>query len=726
MRSVQSVGETRASSARIAGLLCPGAGQLLGALLLAAAALPGCRTSASRAAPFVPPVAQTTPQHDAVTDPGDDGSLVSGLYHADPAVRATAARGLANRPAAAWPDPAAAAAAIDALHRRLREESEAPVLVELLFALGQHGHRPAAADCAALLGPDGHPAPEVREQAALALGRLADDAYTHLLSLRLSDNEAAVRGAAALALLRLDGRRYDHARSAGGAVLQSRDSALAAAARHDPDAGVRWRATCALAGLRGQPGFATVLAVALGDEEPLVRVFALRGLAELRKEGFPGHVDWPAALRDPDPRVACEAARSAPDSLEGEALGALTEALIALIATPGAHGHALVRAAAAETLGRLLLTSSAESALWLRIVGALAECARRDPAPTPRRAAARALIAGPDEGRALYFLRSLAHSRAVADRVAAAEAIGAGPWAPGTLLDLLLADRVPAVAAAALRAEAAALARARPGETPFIGPGPARQPLRTGRLAAALLSGDPALVATAAEVVAPDLQQGYAAPQLLHAAVVAHSLAVGPELKEARMALRTALQLPADTEPPRAAAAPRGRLLDRLLAQASAAAADPAPQVSLVTAKGELRLELDRRAAPRHVASFLELAAAGLYDGLDFHRVVPNFVAQGLDPRGDGWGTAGRRLPDEFSPLPFVTGTLGMPHAGEPHGGGCQIFLTHIPTPHLDGRYTVFGRVLSGHDLLLQLEVGDRVTRVRRLEADPADRRPRR
>jgi cyclophilin family peptidyl-prolyl cis-trans isomerase len=138
--------------------------------------------------------------------------------------------------------------------------------------------------------------------------------------------------------------------------------------------------------------------------------------------------------------------------------------------------------------------------------------------------------------------------------------------------------------------------------------------------------------------------------------------------------------------------------------------------VRLATARGDVELVLDRVAAPLHVASFLELASAGFYDGLDIHRVVPDFVVQGLDPRGDGWGTGGRRLPDEFSPRPFLTATLGMPHAGEPHTGGCQVFLTHVPTPHLDGAYTVFGHVVVGLDVVQRLQIGDVVHTVRRID----------
>ena len=124
---------------------------------------------------------------------------------------------------------------------------------------------------------------------------------------------------------------------------------------------------------------------------------------------------------------------------------------------------------------------------------------------------------------------------------------------------------------------------------------------------------------------------------------------------------------------------------------------------------------LDRVAAPRHVASFLDLVETGYYDGLDIHRVVPNFVVQGLDPRHDGWGVGGRRVPDEFGPRAYLTGTVGMPRTGSRHSGGCQIFITHLPTPHLEGDFTPLGQVADGMSVVAELEIGDVIESARRL-----------
>ena len=104
----------------------------------------------------------------------------------------------------------------------------------------------------------------------------------------------------------------------------------------------------------------------------------------------------------------------------------------------------------------------------------------------------------------------------------------------------------------------------------------------------------------------------------------------------------------------------------------------------------------------------MKLVKSGFYDGLTWHRVVSNFVVQGGDPRGDGWGDAGYSVRDEINPLRFDRGTVGMPKAGR-DTGGCQIFISLIPTPHLDGLYTAFGQVVSGMEIVDRLEVSDRI-----------------
>jgi cyclophilin family peptidyl-prolyl cis-trans isomerase len=124
--------------------------------------------------------------------------------------------------------------------------------------------------------------------------------------------------------------------------------------------------------------------------------------------------------------------------------------------------------------------------------------------------------------------------------------------------------------------------------------------------------------------------------------------------------------------------------------------------------KGLIRMALDADAAPENVATVVSLARRGYYRGLDWHRVEPNFVIQGGDPRFDGWGDPGYRVLDEISALPHTRGAVGISKMAKDTGDS-QIYVTHVPTPHLDGRYTVIGYVIEGLDVLDRIEVGDRI-----------------
>lgn len=128
-----------------------------------------------------------------------------------------------------------------------------------------------------------------------------------------------------------------------------------------------------------------------------------------------------------------------------------------------------------------------------------------------------------------------------------------------------------------------------------------------------------------------------------------------------------------------------------------------------------LRLRLACPLAPLTCLSFLQLARQGYYDGTPLHRVVPDFVVQGGDPRGDGWGGPGYALRDEVNRLRYGRGVLGMAHAG-PDTAGSQFFITLAPQPHLDGGYTVFGEVVEGEELLDGIARGDLVVAIREVE----------
>lgn len=135
------------------------------------------------------------------------------------------------------------------------------------------------------------------------------------------------------------------------------------------------------------------------------------------------------------------------------------------------------------------------------------------------------------------------------------------------------------------------------------------------------------------------------------------------------------------------------------------------PRLVLETEKGRVVIRLHGEEAPLTVQTIARLASEGRYDGVPFHRVVPNFVVQGGDfSTGDGFGGAGFTIRSEFNLLAFDEGVVGMASAGKDTEGS-QFFITHSAQPHLDGGYTAFGRVLNGMDVVARLMVGDRIVR---------------
>jgi peptidyl-prolyl cis-trans isomerase B (cyclophilin B) len=172
-------------------------------------------------------------------------------------------------------------------------------------------------------------------------------------------------------------------------------------------------------------------------------------------------------------------------------------------------------------------------------------------------------------------------------------------------------------------------------------------------------------------------------------------------------------------------------VLFALFALAACGSSEPPPQAARPTAAdlisagphdqavieirnlGEIRLDLLPELAPKTVANFAKLAGEGFYDGTTFHRVIPDFMIQGgdpnskdHDPRNDGEGGPGYGIPDEFSELPHERGIVSMANRSNPGTGGSQFFIIHRDAPHLDGRYSAFGRVVEG------IEVVDAITQV--------------
>ena len=135
------------------------------------------------------------------------------------------------------------------------------------------------------------------------------------------------------------------------------------------------------------------------------------------------------------------------------------------------------------------------------------------------------------------------------------------------------------------------------------------------------------------------------------------------------------------------------------------------------TDRGPIKVELAQDKAPLTVANFVNLARRGFYDGLSFHRVINDFMVQGGCPEGSGRGGPGYRFEDEANNgLRHDRGVLSMANAG-PNTNGSQFFITHVATPWLDGKHTVFGRVLEGQDIVDSIKQGDTIKSVK-IEGD--------
>jgi peptidyl-prolyl cis-trans isomerase B (cyclophilin B) len=129
------------------------------------------------------------------------------------------------------------------------------------------------------------------------------------------------------------------------------------------------------------------------------------------------------------------------------------------------------------------------------------------------------------------------------------------------------------------------------------------------------------------------------------------------------------------------------------------------------TDKGTIRLELFDQDAPGTVQNFVELSEKGFYDGLNFHRVIPNFMIQGGCPKGDGTGGPGYKIKCEINKNKHLAGSLSMAHAGKDTGGS-QFFICHSPQSHLDGVHTVFGKT-EDMDVVNAIRKGDKIISVK-------------
>lgn len=136
-------------------------------------------------------------------------------------------------------------------------------------------------------------------------------------------------------------------------------------------------------------------------------------------------------------------------------------------------------------------------------------------------------------------------------------------------------------------------------------------------------------------------------------------------------------------------------------------------KATIETPRGNIVIELAPQHAPKTVNNFVFLAKEGFYDGVLFHRVISDFMIQGGDPTGTGRGGPGYKFEDETkgNPLKHETGVLSMANAG-PNTNGSQFFITHSPQPHLNGKHTVFGKVVEGQNVVDAIRQGDAMTKV--------------
>lgn len=136
-------------------------------------------------------------------------------------------------------------------------------------------------------------------------------------------------------------------------------------------------------------------------------------------------------------------------------------------------------------------------------------------------------------------------------------------------------------------------------------------------------------------------------------------------------------------------------------------------RATIETNRGTIEIELYPQYAPKTVNNFVFLSQEGFYDGITFHRVISDFMIQGGDPTGTGRGGPGYKFEDEVkgNPLTHESGVISMANAG-PNTNGSQFFITHAPQPHLNGKHTVFGKVIHGKDVVDAIRQGDTITKV--------------
>ena len=594
------------------------------------------------------------------------------------------------------------------------------------LAVGRIGDRSSTP---LLLNALADPSPRVRRDAAFALGLLRDSSSTVINALgRVAQGADSAAAEAVAALGRMvSGYPIVEARAADpNTAPEVRREALVALARYrrtpamlriivphtgSLDLETRWRAVYALTRGPSDPGAVPYLQRLLTDPEPLVRSLAARGLragtadtANLRE---PTVALLRSLLTDPDAQVRINAVRS---------LGTYRDtANIALMVAMLAEGDGNVVIAALESLvangGGLgdieNVARATDRPIGIRNAALIA---LTRVAPDKAVVLANEWLATPDWLNRLFGLRAMIATRTLIGAAAARQAVqDKDPRVaaaalqfiatndtlspPYTLFIEKLADRDPAVRAAALRG---LQRRASPSDLePLLR---AYERAQQDTVTDAAMAAVDALGELARQDVPVErsffLRFHKPVDPLLHRRVI-ERIGPGP-WGQAR---------PIDTKkPPEYYRAVAHHYLHPDSTRVTA-------RVRIETAGGQIIMALNPQQAPLTVLNFLSLAERGYFDGGRWHRVVPNFVLQDGDPRGDGEGGPGYVIRDEINRLRYTRGAVGMALSG-PDTGGSQFFITHSPQPHLDGGYTIFGYVVSGIGVADRIIQDDPIVRI--------------
>jgi cyclophilin family peptidyl-prolyl cis-trans isomerase/HEAT repeat protein len=636
----------------------------------------------------------------------DERSDGEGMLEAYLSTGAESSRILAATALGRMPFPDLGEEGTHALAKALGDPSSR-VRAAAAFAIGMRGDRSAAA---ALVEARPDRDPYVRARIVEAASRL-DDPHAHALVIEaLGDPDEVVREEAAVGP-----SRWKTDAEGAGAV----DVALVRSAESTSktDVEVVWRALFSLARRKSAAGRA-VFESGLASSDPRARIFGAQGLRAIPTEGL-ALQKLRAALADADWRVACESALALGAHPHADAVPDLGKAL--------AHPSPHVRRCAAEALAQfkdskkealqLLWNAKSDPSVDVRCSilvaraqlgadGIAADVATAAGDRNPLLRAGAAAAAGAiDDAHGLPLLLQLSRDRDahVVDVAAHAMKEKQAPEVHERLVEML-ADKDNGVR---LAAADALKDLATPADLPAL----ARcMDTSHGEISDEIRS---TLVDTAGRLAKGD--GGLAAKDMLQQA------SFSPNDFVRRKARALVLEVEPGTKfsgvPAKAAGTSKAPAVP--LPGVDYPVAGPNPRVVIETSRGRMVFELLQNEAPVHVHNFLALAGRGFYDGTTFHRVVPDFVVQGGDPRGDGNGCTtyrGEALRGEFTPRKFVRGSLGMPRNDDPDSGGCQIFVTHRETPHLDGRYTLFGEMREGFDVLDRIELGDTIRTVRILD----------